>query len=586
MVDNQNPISTAMKTLKSGFVAIALFSLVLNLLMLTGPLYMLQVYDRVLTSQNEDTLIALSLLLAGAFLVIGLLEFIRSRILSRLGTRFELDVGIPVLTSTMRRKVEGRAKTGDNVVADVNAFRDFLSGSGLIPFFDMPWVPIYLGVLFILHPYLGLLGVVGAVVLIILAMINSSASNEPMQQVAHNRGRSDGLFATCERNAELIQSMGMRNDLARRWNSLQITASYFKTQVTDRISTFATISKTFRMALQSAVLGVGAALAIAGDTSAGAMIAATIIIGRALAPIDQGIGQWRTLLAASTSFRKLKRLTLENPAEKPKLLLPNARSSLSVNIQKAGPPLAQNATLSNITFNMDAGDVVAVIGRSGSGKSTLARMLSGIWFPQKGEVCFDKNPTTQWNSDQLGRMVGYLPQDVELFDGTIRNNIARFADDVDDGAVYKAATDAGVHDMILDLPDGYESELGKDGLFLSGGQRQRLGLARALYKDPFLLVLDEPNSNLDANGDTALLRAVQAAQRRRAVVVVMTHRPSALQAVNKVLILNNGTQTSFGPKEEVLRQQTRKVFDNNPVKRIQAATDEIARAAENVKVPS
>jgi len=554
--------------------------------MLTGPLYMLQVYDRVLTSQNEDTLIALSLLLAGAFLVIGLLEFIRSRILSRLGTKFELDVGIPVLTSAMRRKVEGRAKTGDNVVADVNAFRDFLSGSGLIPFFDMPWVPIYLGVLFILHPYLGLLGVFGAVVLIILAMINSSASNEPMQQVAHNRGRSDGLFATCERNAELIQSMGMRNDLARRWNSLQITASYFKTQVTDRISTFSTISKTFRMALQSAVLGVGAALAIAGDTSAGAMIAATIIIGRALAPIDQGIGQWRTLLAASTSFRKLKRLTLENPVEKPKLLLPAARSSLNVSIQKAGPPLAENATLSNISFQLDAGDVVAVIGRSGSGKSTLARMLSGIWFPQKGEVCFDKNPTTQWNSDQLGRMVGYLPQDVELFDGTIRNNIARFADDVDDGAVYKAATDAGVHDMILDLPDGYETELGKDGLFLSGGQRQRLGLARALYKDPFLLVLDEPNSNLDANGDTALLRAVQAAQKRRAVVVVMTHRPSALQAVNKVLILNNGTQSNFGPKEEVLRQQTRQVFDNNPVKRIQAATDEIARVAENVKVPS
>ncbi|MEP3672891.1 MAG: ATP-binding cassette domain-containing protein, partial [Hyphomicrobiales bacterium] len=248
--------------------------------------------------------------------------------------------------------------------------------------------------------------------------------------------------------------------------------------------------------------------------------------------------------------------------------------------------LAQNATLSNISFNMDAGDVVAVIGRSGSGKSTLARMLAGIWFPQKGEVCFDKNPTSQWNGDQLGRMVGYLPQDVELFDGTIRNNIARFANDVDEEGVYKAATDAGVHDMILDLPDGYETELGKDGVFLSGGQRQRLGLARALYKDPFLLVLDEPNSNLDANGDSALLRAVQAAQKRHAVVVVMTHRPSALQAVNKVLILNNGTQSNFGPKEEVLRQQTRQVFDNNPVKRIQATTDEIARAAENVKVQS
>jgi len=557
-----SPVAEAMRSLRGGFFAIALFSLALNLMMLAGPLYMLQVYDRVLTSQSMETLIALSLLLGGVFVISGCLDFIRMRILNRLGAKFELKAGSSILEAVMRRKVKGNAKAGDNTVADINAFRDFLSGSSLIAFFDAPWVPIYIAILFILHPYLGLLGLAGAFILLILALMNSSASTKPMQKAAVSRYRSDGLFETCERNAELIHSMGMSPELTKRWSFLQFDNSHLKTIVTDRISTFSTISKTFRMALQSAILGLGAALAISGESSAGVMIAATIILGRALAPIDQAIGNWRTFIAAMGSYHKLKQLIVEYPVEKDRLSLPDAQTSLGVSIKQAGPPLSENATISSISFKLEPGDVVAVIGPSGSGKSTLARMLTGVWHPQRGEVTLDGTPTSKWDHNQLGEQIGYLPQDVELFDGTIKENISRFSMEVDDQKIFEAATEANVHEMILGLPDGYETQIGKDGLFLSGGQRQRIGLARALYGQPFVIVLDEPNSNLDATGDSALRRAVMSAQSRGAIVIVMTHRPSTLQAVNKVLVLERGTQTAFGPKEEIFRDTTRTIVNN------------------------
>ncbi|MDJ0612935.1 MAG: type I secretion system permease/ATPase [Rhizobiaceae bacterium] len=557
-----SPVAEAMRSLRGGFLAIALFSLVLNLLMLAGPLYMLQVYDRVLTSQSMETLIALSILLAGVFVVSGCLDFIRLRILSRLGARFELKAGTPILEAVMRKKVDGKSMVGDNTLADVNAFRDFLSGSTLIAFFDAPWVPIYIAILFVLHPYLGWLGLAGALTLLFLAMVNNSISNKPMQKAAAARHQCDGMFETCERNSELIHSMGMKKDLAKRWAFLQFDTSRFKTQVTDRISTITTISKTFRMALQSGILGLGAALAITGQTTAGVMIAATIILGRALAPIDQAIGNWRTFIAAIGSYRKLKQLIIEYPEEKERLSLADAASSLSVAIKKAGPPLSENATISDISFKLEAGDVVAVIGPSGSGKSTLARMLTGVWYPQRGKVSLDGTATDKWNHDQLGRQIGYLPQDVELFEGTIKENISRFSAEVDDRKVLKAAVDADVHEMILGLPEGYETRIGKDGFFLSGGQRQRLGLARALYGEPFVIVLDEPNSNLDATGDSALRRAVNSARSRGAITVVMTHRPSALQAANKVLVLERGMQSAFGDKEEILRGATRTIVNN------------------------
>ncbi len=560
MFNKSTPVQKAWKSLRSGFVAVAFFSLFLNILMLAGPLYMLQVYDRVLTSQNIDTLIALTLLLGGVFVVTGVLDLVRTRILNRLGAKFELSVGEPILRSAMQKRVHGKNAIGENPIDDINGFRDFISGSTLIAFFDAPWIPIYLFVLYVLHPYLGALALGGAVVLIILALINNARSHDLMMETSHARGRSDALFKTSERNAELAHAMGMKEDLAHRWNALQKNAHSLKLKIGDRVATFTVLSKTIRMALQSAMLGLGAALAVVGETTAGVMIAATIILARALAPIDQLIGQWRTFLAARGSYKKVHAMTAEFPEEKHRVSLPKPSVSLNAIIPQAGPPLAQNATIAGINFGLNAGDVLAIIGPSGSGKSTLAKILAGVWAPQRGDVKLDGSPMSKWDADELGRMIGYLPQDVELFDGSIRENIARFATEISDVNVIEAALAADVHDMITNLPDGYETQIG-NGFHLSGGQRQRIALARALYSNPFVLILDEPNSDLDSTGELALRNAIKAAKQKGAIVIVMTHRPSTLQAVDKVLILNNGKQTDFGNKEEVLRPSQQNVLN-------------------------
>ena len=565
MFSKKSNIKKAWSSLRAGFVAIGLFSLLLNLLMLAGPLYMLQVYDRVLTSQNMDTLIALSLLLGGVFLVTGFLDFIRTRILSRLAARFELQVGGPILSASIRRRVQGGSSAADNPAADITGLRDFISGTGLVAFFDAPWVPLYLGVLYILHPLFGTLGLAGALLLTILALINNARAADVMQDAASARGRSDALFTASEQNAELVHAMGMRGDLTRRWTALQHDAHYLKTQVSDRIGSFTVMSKTIRMALQSAMLGLGAALAITGEATAGVMIAATIILARALAPIDQLIGQWRTFLAARGSYKNLSALDEAFPSEQKRLALPRPQVSLSAGVAQAGPPLARNATIGGIEFSLSAGDVVAVIGHSGSGKSTLAKMLAGIWTPQRGAIRLDGTPMAKWDPEELGKLVGYLPQDVQLFDGTIRDNIARFSTNIDDTKVLSAALASDVHELISNLPDGYSTYVGQ-GFHLSGGQRQRIALARALYNDPFILVLDEPNSDLDGQGELALRNAIRSASARGAITFVMTHRPSTLESVNKVLTLSKGAQTGFGNKEDILRprQQTGMAAKQSP----------------------
>lgn len=573
MFQKNSTVKSAWSSLRGGFFAIAFFSLVLNLLMLAGPLYMLQVYDRVLTSQNMDTLIALSLLLAGVFIVTGLLDLMRTRILNRLGARFELKIGAPVLQSAIRRRLQGKVAAGDNPAADITGLRDFISGSTLIAFFDAPWIPIYLGVLYMLHPYLGALGLAGAVLLTILALINNTRASDVMQDASHARSRSDALFTSSEQNAELVHAMGMTGDLARRWTALQHDAHRLKTRVSDRIASFSVLSKTIRMGLQSAMLGLGAALAITGDATAGVMIAATIVLARALAPIDQLIGQWRTFLAARGSYKNLAALSEAFPQKLKRLALPRPQISLNATIAQAGPPLAQNATIGGIDFALSAGDVLAVIGHSGSGKSTLAKMLAGIWTPQRGAIRLDGTPMAKWDTEDLGQLIGYLPQDVQLFDGTIRENIARFSTAIDDTKVLEAAVAADVHDLISNLPDGYATQIG-DGFHLSGGQRQRIALARALYDDPFILVLDEPNSDLDSQGELALRNAIRGVSARGAITFVMTHRPSTLEAVNKVLTLNKGMQSGFGEKEDILRPRQQPVMASKQNPQLAARKDQ------------
>ncbi|WP_300037148.1 type I secretion system permease/ATPase [uncultured Roseobacter sp.] len=551
MFQKKSTVTSAWRALRPGFTAIGFFSLILNVLMLAGPLYMLQVYDRVLTSQNVDTLIALTVLLGGVFVVTGLLDLIRMRILGRLGARFELQIGAPILQASVRRRVQGKPPA-ENPAADVNGLRDFISGPALIAFFDAPWIPLYLGVLYLLHPYLGALGLAGALLLTLMALINNARSSDVMQDASRARARSDSLFTSSEQNAELVHAMGMTGDLARRWTALQHDAHHLKSRVADGLAGFSVMSKTIRMALQSGMLGLGAALAVAGEATAGVMIAATIVLARALAPIDQLIGQWRTFLAARGSYKSLRALSETYPAPDKRLAMPRPQISLTAAIAQAGPPLAKNATIGGIEFGLSAGDVVAVIGHSGSGKSTLARMLAGIWAPQRGAIRLDGTPMDKWDPEELGQLIGYLPQDVQLFDGTIRENIARFSTSIDDAKVLAAAVSADVHGLISSLPDGYATEIG-NGFHLSGGQRQRIALARALYNDPFVLVLDEPNSDLDGQGELALRNAIRAASARGAITFVMTHRPSTLEAVNKVLTLNKGMQSGFGDKEDILR---------------------------------
>ncbi|WP_298843614.1 type I secretion system permease/ATPase [uncultured Roseobacter sp.] len=551
MFQKKSTVTSSWRALRPGFTAIGFFSLTLNVLMLAGPLYMLQVYDRVLTSQNVDTLIALTVLLGGVFVVTGLLDLIRMRILARLGARFELQVGAPILQASVRRRVQGKPPA-ENPAADVNGLRDFISGPALIAFFDAPWIPLYLGVLYLLHPYLGALGLAGALLLTLMALINNARSSDVMQDASRARARADSLFTSSEQNAELVHAMGMTGDLARRWTALQHDAHHLKSRVADRLAGFSVMSKTIRMALQSGMLGLGAALAVAGEATAGVMIAATIVLARALAPIDQLIGQWRTFLAARGSYKSLRALSETYPAPDKRLAMPRPQISLNAAIAQAGPPLAKNATIGGIEFGLSAGDVVAVIGHSGSGKSTLARMLAGIWVPQRGAIRLDGTPMDKWDPEELGRLIGYLPQEVQLFDGTIRENIARFSTSIDDARVLAAAVSADVHGLISSLPDGYATEIG-NGFHLSGGQRQRIALARALYNDPFVLVLDEPNSDLDGQGELALRTAIRAASARGAITFVMTHRPSTLEAVNKVLTLNKGMQSGFGDKEDILR---------------------------------
>nr|WP_281422756.1 type I secretion system permease/ATPase [Photorhabdus hainanensis] len=534
------------------FWAIGLFTAFINLLMLVPSVYMLQVYDRVLPSGNEITLLMLTLITLGMFAMMGMLEYIRSMIVIRIGSQLDMKLNNRVYTASYESNLKNGTTDAGQMLNDLANIRQFLTGNALFAFFDAPWFPIYLLVIFLFNPWLGLLSLGGALVLIALAVLNQWLSSQPLSEASKLSLRSASLASTNLRNAEVIEALGMLPVLRRRWFGLHERFLDFQRIASERASVINSVTKTVRLALQSLILGLGGWLAIGGHITPGMMIAASILMGRALSPIEQLIQAWKGWSGARLSWQRLTNLLEQQPERKPGMSLPAPKGNLSVDKVSAAPPGRNSkVVLEDVSFSLDAGDVMGLIGPSASGKSTLARLLVGIWPAQEGVVRLDNADIYQWNKDELGSSIGYLPQDIELFGGTIAENIARF-NEVEPEKVVQAAKKAGVHELILALDKGYDTVIGAGGVGLSGGQKQRIGLARALYDDPSLVVLDEPNSSLDEAGERALNEAISQLKAQGKTVIVITHRTSLLSQTNKILLLVQGKMKMFGPSQQVM----------------------------------
>jgi ATP-binding cassette subfamily C exporter for protease/lipase len=548
----QNEITDVLSTLKRAFFTVGAFSAITNLLMLAPSLYMLQVYDRVLTSRNETTLLMLTLMILGAYLMISVLELVRSFILVRVGARFDMDLNKRVYSAAFEQNLKRAGGSAGQALSDLTNIRQFLTGNALFAFFDAPWFPIYLIVIFIFEPGLGVFALCGTAILVVLAFLNERVSKKPLAEANTLSIASASLATNNLRNAEVIESMGMLPNLMGRWFKLHGKFLHLQGEASEKAGLVAAVTKFVQIALQSLVLGYGALLVLENKITPGMMIAASILLGRALAPVQQVIAVWKTFAGARSAYGRLTELLGNNPARKAGMQLPKPTGLLTVEGVSAVAPGGQVTLLRGVSFGLQPGDVVGVIGPSGSGKTTLARLLVGVWPAALGKVRLDGADIYQWNKAELGPHLGYLPQDIELFAGTVAENIARFGD-VDAEKVVLAAQRAGVHDIILRLPAGYDTPLGDGGAGLSGGQKQRLGLARAMYGDPAVLVLDEPNSNLDDAGENALLAAVNDLRARGKTIVLITHRTSAIGITNKLLLLRDGAVELFGPTKQVLQ---------------------------------
>ncbi|MGF6257420.1 type I secretion system permease/ATPase [Ensifer sp. ZNC0028] len=553
----QSLVSAALRSTRRTFVGVAALSAVTNLLMLTGPLFMMQVYDRVLVSRSVPTLVALSVLAVGLYLFLGLLEVLRARILTQIGQKLEEQLGAPSFDAVLKLPLRlSRKELVSQPLRDLDQIRQFMSGQGPIAICDMPWLPVYLAILFLFHSYLGWLAVAGAVALIVLTLASEFVLRAPLQRLAQLTSSRVELIEAGRRNAEALRAMGMTGAYSAKWHAANNDYVEEQRRTNDSTNSFATTSKIFRLALQSAVLALGAWLAIYQLASPGAMIAASILTSRALAPIEQAIGQWRGFVNARQARRRLENILGGLAADRKPMPLPSPKRSINVADLAVLAPGTTTPLVREVNFALTAGQGLGVIGPSGSGKSTLARALVGIWPAARGAIRLDGAELDNWDPEVLGTSIGYLPQGVELFDGTIAENIGRLRADADPAAIIEAATQAGVHELVLSMPDGYDTRIGAAGAALSAGQRQRIGLARALYGKPFLIVLDEPNASLDAEGEVGLTNAIVAARRAGSIVVVIAHRPNALAAVDQVLVMAKGSMVAFGPRDEVLRKTT------------------------------
>jgi ATP-binding cassette subfamily C protein len=542
---------------KGAFLAAAVFSAVVNILMLTGSMYMLQVYDRVLTGRSIPTLIALTVLVLGLYALQGAIDYLRTILLARVGAEVDRRMSGPVFDNVLRTQIR-RDREGDPTqpTRDIDVFRGFLTSGGPSALFDLPWLPVYLLVCFLLHPVLGWTVFIGAVVLMALTLWTEMRSKAPLEQYVTAAGRRHMWLENCRKNAETIQALGMRDMVRGRWTSRHDEMVVAQTRSSDATSGLGAASKTFRFAFQSIILGVGAYLVIQQQASPGVMIAASILAGRALAPIEMAIAQWKNFVAARQAYHRLSVILTEQV--EPKTVLPKPHLGVQVRDLTIVPPGTRRVALQGVNFTVKAGDAVAVVGPSASGKSSLARALVGVWPAARGEVRVDGALLTHWKEEDLGRFVGYLPQEVDLFDGTLAENIARFDPEATSDGVIAAARLANAHEMVQRFEQGYDTPIGERGTVLSGGQRQRLGLARAVYGEPFLVVMDEPNANLDAEGEQALSATIKELRRRGMVVFVMAHRANVLAEVSHVLVLRDGRQEKFGTRDEVLQQQQRR----------------------------
>ncbi|MEM7211897.1 MAG: type I secretion system permease/ATPase [Pseudomonadota bacterium] len=540
------------------FWSVAIFSIFVNLLMLTGPLFMLQTYDRVLSSRSEATLVALLLIVTFLFIMYGALEYARGRVLARAGARFQTLLDLRIFDAVLRRSVAPADRAKPNVAArDLDSVRQLLSGPAPFALFDIPWTPIFIGAIFIFHPILGFIAIGGGILLIILTLMNQYRSKEPNAESQIASAQAENMGEALRQNAEAVQGLGMRGIGMQRWYALRSKALSKQIEASDRTSSYQSSSKAMRFYLQSFMLAAGAWLVLQQEMSPGMMIAGSILMGRALAPIEQAIGQWALFQRAQRGWKSLSELLEKTPVETQKTELPAPKGFVEARGVSVVAPGEQVPALRGIQFKVEPGQALGVIGPSGAGKTTLAKVLTGIWQPAAGKVRLDGAALDQWPTDRLGRFVGYLPQEIGLLSGSVAENIARLDAEPDPKEIVLAAQRAGAHELLLSLPQGYDTDIGAGGQRLSGGQRQRVALARALYGDPPVLILDEPNANLDAQGEQALVDAIRDAKSRGRTVLIMAHRPSAIAACDLLLMIDKGQQVDFGPRDEVLKKRTR-----------------------------
>jgi ATP-binding cassette, subfamily C, bacterial PrsD len=555
-MSSHSAVSAAFAACRRSLLVVGAFSGAINLLMLSGSLYMLQVYDRVLSSRSLATLVGISLLLVAAYVLQGFIDAVRVRMLARIGARFDEAVSPSAFAATQRLPLMGaRPEQALQPIRDLDQIRSFLSSLGPTAFFDMPWMPLFFAACFLLHPWLGWLAVGGGAVIVALTWLTERRSQSATRAQMVSAGSRHTLAEASRRNAEALTAMGMELDFQRRWREINARHVGDWLVSSDNVSGIGAFAKVFRLILQSAVLGLGAYLSIRGEVSGGAMIAASILTSRALAPIEIAVAHWKGFVGARQGYARLKQV-LDGPVftGDARTRLPAPYRSLSAENLIVAAPGKQTPIVHGVSLRLEAGHGLGIIGPSASGKSTLVRALVGVWRPLKGDVRLDGATLAMWDRDALGQHVGYLPQDIELFDGSVAQNIARFRPDVADADIIAAASAAGAHELILRLENGYDTIIGEGGAALSGGQRQRIALARALFGNPFLVVLDEPNSNLDHEGDAALTQAVLGVRARGGIVIMVTHRQAAVAGVDQIAMMADGRIQAIGPKEEVMRK--------------------------------